>query len=155
MRNPSGFQSGNLRNSTRSSTRRYFTRVASRVEGVRRSWSGDKLQRLRLRLPKAMRAQPQHAVAQRRPAHAPDEIALLAPKMQRASAMLGRQRVLRLAHVEEHLAVFEHHRLWMLGEKSFQRGGDLLYRLLRLCGGAAVRAALMPSSTSLPSHADA
>ncbi len=58
---------------------------------------GHKFQSLRLRLPEAMRAQPQHAIAHRRRTHAPDEIALLAPQMQRASAMLGGQSVLRLA----------------------------------------------------------
>src|SRR5260370_16459648 len=79
-----------------------------------------------------MRAQPQHAVPHRRPAHAPDQIALLAPQMQRASAMFSRQLVLRLTHVKEHLAVFEHHGTRMLRKKFFQRGCDLVYVL---CGG--------------------
>src|SRR4030088_43029 len=79
-----------------------------------------------------MRAQPEHTVPHRRPTHAPDQIALLAPQMQRASAMLGRQLVLRLTHVEENFAVFEHHGACMLGEKFLQRCCDLFYVL---CGG--------------------
>src|SRR3984957_8930752 len=39
VRKASALNSGKLRSSTRSSTRRYFTRVASRVDGVRRSRS--------------------------------------------------------------------------------------------------------------------
>ena len=49
--------------------------------------------------------------------------------------MFRRQLVLRLTHVEEHLAVFEHNGTRMLGEKFFQCCCDLFYvlcgRLLR------------------------
>jgi hypothetical protein len=93
---------------------------------------GDQFQSLRLRLAEALRTQTQHAVPHRRPAHSPDKIALLTPQMQGAAAMFRRQLVLRLTHVEDHLAIFEHHGTRMLGEKFFQRCCDLLYGL---CGG--------------------
>ena len=37
------------------------------------------------------------------------QVALIAPKVQDAAAMLIRDGVTRLPHVKEHLAVFEHH----------------------------------------------
>jgi hypothetical protein len=71
----------------------------------------------------------QHAGALDHRADPADEIALLAPEVQRAAAVLGGERVLRRAHVEDHAAVLEQHRAGVLGEKGLELRGDLLGRL--------------------------
>ena len=80
-------------------------------------------------------------------ADAADEVAVFAPQVQGAAVVLGGERVLGRAHVEEHLAVFEEHGCGVLGEEGFERCGDLAGRLVgfrgsALGGGASVIGAL-------------
>ena len=155
MRKASGLSSGKLRVRMRSRTRRYFVRVGFAGRGGAAVAVGDQLQGLRLRLAEAMDAEAQGAVARGCGGDTADEIAIFCPEMQGAAAMLGCELVLRFAHVEDGFAVFEDCGVGMLGEKGFERGGDLLDGLLRLRCGSPARVTLAACATSSSGSGDA
>ena len=95
-----------------------------------------------------MGAQAQNVGATVDPAYAPDQVLVCAPEVERAAAVLGGERVLGLAHVEEQLALFEQHCVRVLAEEGFEGGGDLFRCLLGRCDGfGRVHG---PSTSSLP-----
>ncbi len=75
---------------------------------------------LRLRVAEPFRGETQTIRTRRYSNDVPHHIALVVPKMQRALAMLRRERVLRAAQIEEDLAVLKHRSLSVFRKEIFQ-----------------------------------
>ena len=90
---------------------------------------GSEFERLGLCLAEALGTETQDAVAWVSSANAADEVAVFAPEVEGAGAVLGGEGVLRLAHVEDDFAIFKNDCLGVLGEEGLQRDGDGLRRL--------------------------
>ncbi len=80
----------------------------------------QQVQHLRPRLSKAPHLQPQGILPDIEAGHRADNIPLLRPQLQHAAAMLRRQGIARLPHIEEHAAIFQHRGTGMLRQERLK-----------------------------------
>ena len=96
---------------------------------------GNQLQRLRLGSAHAASRQAQALRALLHVGHGADQVALLAPQLQQAAAMLLAHRIAGRAHVEEHTAILQQRGRRVVGEVCFNCLGQPLGRRSLSVGG--------------------